>query len=98
MELERARTRIAKFQRDTMSGAPIKLRSAREQPLFEQLFEFSPDAIVVSDSEGRITNVNAQVQRTFGYSREELAGKPVETLIPERFRSAHPHHRQTYDS
>ena len=79
-----------------MSVALRTLQSAQEQALFEQLFEFSPDAIVVTDSEGRITNANAQVQRAFGYTREELVGKPVEILIPERFRSAHPHHRETY--
>ena len=81
-----------------MSEAPQKLPSSQEQALFEQLFEFSPDAIVVTDSEGRITNANAQVQRTFGYTREELVGQPVETLIPERFRGVHPNHRQAYNA
>jgi PAS domain S-box-containing protein len=81
-----------------MSEAPQKLPSSQEQALFEQLFEFSPDAIVVTDSQGRITNVNAQVQRAFGYTREELVGKRVEVLVPERFRSAHPNHRQTYNA
>ncbi len=81
-----------------MSEAPQKLQSSQEQALFEQLFEFSPDAIVVTDSEGRITNANAQVQRAFGYTREELVGQPVETLIPERFRGVHPNHRQAYNA
>ncbi len=81
-----------------MSEAPQKLPSSQEQALFEQLFEFSPDAIVVTDSEGRITNANAQVQRAFGYTREELVGQPVETLIPERFRGVHPNHRQAYNA
>jgi PAS domain S-box-containing protein len=81
-----------------MSGAPKKLLPAQEQALFEQLFEFSPDAIVVTDSQGLIANLNAQVQRAFGYTREELVGKPVETLIPERFRGAHPNHRQAYNA
>ena len=81
-----------------MSDTPRALQSAQEQALFEQLFEFSPDAIVVTDSEGRITNLNAQVQRAFGYAREELIGKPVETLIPKRFRSGHPNHRKSYNA
>jgi PAS domain S-box-containing protein len=81
-----------------MSEAPQKLRSAEEQALFEQLFEFSPDAIVVTDSKGQITNVNTQVQRAFGYTREELVGQAVETLIPERFRGGHPNHRQSYNT
>ena len=81
-----------------MSEAPQKLPSSQEQALFEQLFEFSPDAIVVTDSQGRITNVNAQVQRAFGYTREELVGKRVEVLVPERFQGRHPNHRQTYNA
>jgi PAS domain S-box-containing protein len=79
-----------------MSGAPIKLRSSQEQALFEQLFEFSPDAIVVTDSDGRITNANAQVERFFGYTRAELLGQPVEVLVPERFRRTHPARRKEY--
>jgi len=60
------------------------------------LFEFSPDAIVVTDKEGRLTEANAQVEKLFGYSREELMGQSVEILIPERFRQTHPAHRSQY--
>ena len=60
------------------------------------LFEFSPDAIVVTDKEGRLTEANAQVEKLFGYSREELMGQSVEMLIPERFRQTHPAHRSQY--
>src|SRR5205807_459725 len=56
---------------------------------FRSLFEFSPDAIIVSDSEGKIAELNAQVQSFFGYDRAELIGQPVESLIPERFRRGH---------
>jgi len=66
--------------------------------LYENFFEFSPDAIVVTDEGGRITNVNSQAEGAFGYTREELLGLPVETLIPERFRAAHPNHRRSYSA
>jgi PAS domain S-box-containing protein len=66
--------------------------------LFENLFEFSPDAIVVTDGNGRITNVNLQVERVFGYTRAELLGIPVESLMPERFRAAHSNHRGSYSA
>jgi formate hydrogenlyase transcriptional activator len=66
------------------------------QTFFENLFEFSPDAIVVTDESGRITKVNSQVERVFGYTRTELLGRPVEILMPERFRAAHSNHRGSY--
>jgi len=37
--------------------------------------------------------VNAQTERLFGYTREELIGQSVELLVPERFREAHAGHR-----
>ena len=65
---------------------------------FRSLFEFSPDAIVATDSDGRIAELNGQVTKFFGYDRAELLGEPVEMLIPERFRNAHPRHRKEYSS
>lgn len=64
--------------------------------LFEGLFRFSPDAVVVSDREGRILQTNQQTERLFGYATDELIGQPIETLIPERFRSMHPAQRAGY--
>jgi PAS domain S-box-containing protein len=66
--------------------------------LFEKLFEASPDAIVVTNAEGRITSINSQVERLFGYGRQELIGQDVEILVPERFRHTHPSHRGAYNA
>ena len=65
---------------------------------FRSLFEFSPDAIVVTDQEGKISEINSQVQKSFGYERGELLGRAIEKLVPERFRHAHPRHRADYTS
>ncbi len=82
-----------------MSGpSPSFPQSPRPHSLFEKLFEASPDAIVVSDAEGRITSINSQVERLFGYDRQELVGQTVEILVPERFRQAHPAHRYAYNA
>src|SRR5208283_2497266 len=68
----------------------------KAQTLFENFFEFSPNALVVTDENGRITKVNLEVEKAFGYARTELDGHPVETLMPERFRTRHPGHRGRY--
>ena len=43
----------------------------------------------MTDAHGSIVLVNREVERLFGYSREELLGKRVEVLLPERFRGGH---------
>ena len=63
---------------------------------FEQLLEFAPDAVVGVDEAGLIVLVNRQVERVFGYGREELIGAPVERLVPERFHAPHVSHRARY--
>jgi PAS domain S-box-containing protein len=61
-----------------------------------QLLELAPDAILVTDAEGRIALVNGQMEKMFGYAREELLGAPVEILLPERMRRGHVRHRSGY--
>jgi formate hydrogenlyase transcriptional activator len=64
----------------------------------ESLFQFSPDAFLVTDAEGIIRGANPRAAEMFGYTRAELIGRPVETLVPERFRKAHPSHRENYSA
>jgi PAS domain S-box-containing protein len=59
---------------------------------FERLVEAVPDAILVVDQNRYITFINRSAERLFGYSRTELLGQPIELLIPERYRTAHPEH------
>jgi formate hydrogenlyase transcriptional activator len=66
--------------------------------LFQRLFDSSPDAIVVTDAAGHIRRANPQSERLFGYSSGEIIGSAVEVLLPERFRQAHPQHREAYYS
>jgi methyl-accepting chemotaxis protein len=60
---------------------------------FRQIVEAAPIGFVAINHDGIIQLVNAQVEKLFGYRREELVGQPIETLVPPRFRPNHPGHR-----
>ncbi len=67
-----------------------KLPHGSESELFRLVVEAAPNAIIVTNSSGEIALVNQQAEKLFRYSRDELLGKRVELLIPERFRQHHP--------
>src|SRR5215472_1989687 len=64
----------------------------------ERLLEAAPEAIVVTQRDGRIVRVNTQAERLFGYPREELLGQNVEVLLPLRVRRRHVKKRVAYFS
>jgi PAS domain S-box-containing protein len=64
--------------------------------LFRGVFAAVPDAVVVVDGAGLIVLANPQCDEVFGYSPADLAGKPIEMLVPERFDRGHPHLRDGY--
>src|SRR6266536_3427031 len=68
---------------------PADLAGAEQaEQRFRGLFESSPDATLTVAADGSIAMVNAQAERMFGYSAAELAGQPVEILVPEAVRRA----------
>lgn len=52
--------------------------------------EAAPNAMIMVDSSANMVLVNTQAETTFGYSREEMLGQPIELLIPGRFSAGHP--------
>ncbi len=58
--------------------------------------ESSPSGLLMIDKGGSIVLVNREIERLFGYSREELLGQSIEMLVPERFRPRHPGFRRDF--
>ena len=73
----------------------VEVRDRAENTL-RMLIESLPMGLVIADEKGKITDLNESSLRMFGYSREELLGQSIETLLPERLRSSHQGHRAGY--
>ena len=73
-----------------MSELISKMETPAAAERLQLVVECAPNALVLIDRSGLIALVNAQTEKLFGYSREELIGQPVELLVPERFRTGSP--------
>ena len=84
------------FVRDISERRLSEELRVRSEQRFASLLESAPDAVVITDSEGRVVLVNAQTETLFGYSRDELLGQKVEMLLPESVQERHVLHRLGY--
>lgn len=71
-----------------------KLSESEER--FRAIFETSGDGILVVDQNMKITMANGHISEMFGYSKNELIGKELDCLIPERFRKIHYKHTTSF--
>jgi PAS domain S-box-containing protein len=96
MEREVQRRRAEEERARLHLSEQAALAQAKAEARFHELLEAAPDAILEVDRDGRILLANAATEKLFGFSREELLGQPVETLVPESLRHAHVAHRADY--
>jgi PAS domain S-box-containing protein len=77
-------------------GAEARLRRRAETALralqvseerLASILEIAPEAIVAADRDSRIELFNRGAEHVFGYSASEVIGRPIEILLPERFRT-----------
>jgi PAS domain S-box-containing protein len=68
----------------------------RAEARFRAAVESSPNGMVMINREGRIELINREVERLFGYARDELLGQRIELLVPDRLRGRHPGFRSDF--
>jgi diguanylate cyclase (GGDEF)-like protein/PAS domain S-box-containing protein len=71
-------------------------RKMKVVPSKHDVLEAIPDAVVVTDGEGRIVFINRATEAMTGYDRKGLIGQAVEILVPERWRGIHVRHRRGF--
>ena len=80
---------------DSEPSVETRLRAVVETR-FRSAVESCPNGMVLVDVRGVMQLVNREVERMFGYAREELLGQPIEMLVPERYRGRHAQFRERY--
>ncbi|MGE4158611.1 MAG: PAS domain S-box protein [Planctomycetota bacterium] len=64
--------------------------------IFQAVVEATPNALIMTDSQGLIVLVNTQAEKLFGYTREELLHKSIDMLVPQKFRGQHKSNRDSF--
>ncbi|MEO1526697.1 MAG: PAS domain S-box protein [Planctomycetota bacterium] len=77
----------------TLNGGPTFGHSEKN---LRAIIDGQPSGVVMIDRDGKIVLANAQLLADFRYTRDELIGAPIETLMPKRFTGDHPDHRTRY--
>lgn len=69
---------------------------SKSEKMQRNIFEFAPDTMIVVNQEGKIENVNSQIENMFGYKPFEVIGKTILDLVPERYREEHKIHQNNF--
>ncbi|HTF94491.1 MAG TPA: PAS domain-containing sensor histidine kinase [Cellvibrio sp.] len=71
-------------------------KSQPQQGYIRELLDAVPAGIIVTHQDGRISYMNAEAERLFGYERSELINSSIDVLLPDRFSHNHSQLRQSY--
>jgi PAS domain S-box-containing protein len=81
-----------------LRAAAVEQELRRSDAKIAAILEIAADAIIALDADMRITQFNDGAVAIFGYAKDELIGRSLDLLIPERFRSGHGAHVRTFAS
>ena len=90
-QLTAAQRRASGAHKETKEKAlQIKLEKLSEDhALLSEIIDIAADAVISIDHNQHIVRFNQGAQHVFGYSRQEIIGRPVDMLLPSQFRAAH---------
>jgi PAS domain S-box-containing protein len=101
-DLEKTREQLAneldemRSQLEQMEACRREFEGVRER--YEKILETAPDAMVFVSRDYKISLVNPQMEKLFGYRQEEVVGKALDVLLPGRFRERHRSYVEGYFS
>jgi len=83
-------------KQDITERLQAEQRLRETEQFFRSVLELAPDGLMVADEKGVIRLANAQCERLFGYTQDELIGQQVEMLVPAEVRPRHPAMRAAF--
>ncbi|MHC1763646.1 MAG: PAS domain S-box protein [Verrucomicrobiia bacterium] len=89
-------THFVAVKQDITERLQAEQRLRDTERFFRSVLELAPDGLMVADADGIIRLANAQCEKLFGYTQEELIGRAVEMLVPADIRSRHPSMRESF--
>lgn len=87
---------IIQRMRDLTTSRKAEKALLRSESLFKGLLNATPDPLIVANAEGEIILANAEFEKEFGYTRDEIIGEKIEKLVPEKYNHAHVKMREDY--
>ncbi|HQU73920.1 MAG TPA: PAS domain S-box protein [Calditrichia bacterium] len=85
-----------KLQQEIADREKIEKDLRESENQVRQILSSLPNAIILVDRQGKISRLNPMTEQIFQYSREELVGQPLRTLIPARLREKHARHEADF--
>lgn len=65
------------------------IQRLKYEQVFTQVLNTAPDAMLLADQDSMLVHVNSMLCKMFGYTESELLGKPIDCLLPDRYRNTH---------